>query len=167
MTDKQMEELIDKFFLHDYYGYEDDVLFIDGHISVDTILEAADWIRGQEDNKPFSMKWLYDNIDIETVERNEHVDVYFSDIISDERGEAGHVEIIYMRQIYWTCSKGLAGNEWLCTCTPEEHSDDWIPSIYTIGDFKRLWRVATGYDLPLKKKEYESKTGSNRDSSGV
>ena len=52
LTEQQMEELIDKFFPHDYYGYEDDVIFIDGHVSVDTILKAADWIRGLEDNKP-------------------------------------------------------------------------------------------------------------------
>jgi len=151
LTEKQMDELIDKFFPHDYYGYEDDVIFIDGHISVETILKAADWIRGLEDNKPFSMKWLYDNFDTDANDaREDYVEVYFEDIISDERGEAGHIDIIYMSQVFWTCGKGTAGDEWLCTCTPEWRSDDWIPSIKTIGDFKRLWRVASGYDLPLK-----------------
>ena len=154
LTEEQTQELAEKFFEHDYYAVEDDVMFIDGHVSVDAILAAADWIRGLEDNKPFSMKWLHDNFDFEANDaRDDNAEVYFEDIISDERGEAGHIDIIYCSQVFWTCGKGTAGDKWLCTCTTEWRSDDWIPCVVTIGDFKRLWRVATGYELPLKKGE--------------
>ena len=151
LTSHKIKKLVQRFFLSSLYEYERDGLFLDGFVSFDTILAAADWIRGLEDNKPFSMKWLYDNFDFEeNDELGAFVELEFSDIISDERGEAGHLDIIYMSQIFWTCGKGLAGKEWLCTCTTEWRGDDWIPSVKTIGDFKRLWRVATGYDLPLK-----------------
>jgi Ca2+-binding EF-hand superfamily protein len=45
ITEKQMQELAEKFFKHDYFGIEDDAIMIDGSIHVETILAAADWIR--------------------------------------------------------------------------------------------------------------------------
>lgn len=45
LTEDQVEELAEKFFEYDYYGVENEVIFIDGSISISTILAAADWIR--------------------------------------------------------------------------------------------------------------------------
>ena len=45
LTEQQMCEVAEKFFKYDYYAIEDDVIFIDGHVSIDTILAAADYIR--------------------------------------------------------------------------------------------------------------------------
>jgi hypothetical protein len=45
LTEQQMYEVAEKFFEYDYYAIEDNVIFIDGHVSIDTILAAADYIR--------------------------------------------------------------------------------------------------------------------------
>lgn len=45
LTMEQMADVKDKFFEHDCYAMEDDDFMIDGHISVQTILDAADYIR--------------------------------------------------------------------------------------------------------------------------
>lgn len=111
-------------------------------------------MKDDDSQKPFSAKWLKDNIDLEDQRLNDGsvlIDIDEEDIISDERGEAGCIDIHYMSQVFWTINKGLASEEWLCSCSPEFRSDDWIPSIRTIEDFKRLFRVATGFDLPLKR----------------
>ena len=127
-----------------------DRVYIDGSITFGIMEQIVDIVR-DDDNAPFSAKWLKDHIDLKDPRLNDGsviVDID-DDIISDERGEAGCIDIHYMSQVFWTISKGLASEEWLCSCSPEFRSDDWIPSIRTIGDFKRLFRVATGFDLPL------------------
>ena len=106
------------------------------------------------DDMPFSAKWLKDHINLKDRRLNDGsvlIDIDEDSIISDERGEAGCIDIHYMSQVFWTINKGLASKEWLCSCSPEFRSDDWIPCIRTIGDFKRLFRVATGFDLPLRR----------------
>lgn len=149
LSDSEMERLTEKLFSHasDINGNE---FYYDGYLTVGQILTAADWIRGLTDNKLFSMRWLQENIDEAAIDRSGRVCIYFEDIISDERGEAGHLDIVYGSQLYWTVGKGTSGDEWLCTCSNSWRNDDWIPCIKTIGDFKRLWRVATGFELPLK-----------------
>ena len=116
------------------------------------ILKAQKDCNGTPDNAPFSAKWLQDNIDYKDPRLDdEMVEIDINDVISDERGEAGCIDISYGSQVFWTINKGLSGDKWLCSCSPEFRSDDWIPSIYTIEDFKRLFRVAAGFDLPLKQ----------------
>jgi hypothetical protein len=149
LSEAEMKELVDKLFPH-AQNVEGNEFYHDGYLTVGQILTAADWIRYRTDEKPFSMKWLQENIDEAAIDRSGKVCIYFEDVISDERGEAGHLDIVYLSQLYWTVGKGTAGTEWLCTCSNSWRNDDWIPSIQTIGDFKRLWRVATGFDLPLK-----------------
>ena len=39
-----MKELADKFFKNKYYAVDDDLIFIDGGITIDTIISAAEWI---------------------------------------------------------------------------------------------------------------------------
>ena len=128
---------------------------LDREMSTDRLLVFVkhEDIDKDPENAPFSAKWLKDHIDLEDPRLNDGsviVDID-DDIISDERGEAGCIDIHYMSQVFWTISKGLASEKWLCSCSPEFRSDDWIPSIYSIADFKRLFRVATGFDLPLKR----------------
>ena len=52
LTEEQMQELAERFFENEYYAIDGSVLMIDGHVSISTILEAADWIRenGKEVN---------------------------------------------------------------------------------------------------------------------
>ena len=154
LSGDEMRKLVDKFFQHGK-SIQDNEFMYDGYLSVGQILTAADWIRGLEDNEPFSMKWLRDNIDLDDIDRRGNVSIYFEDIISDERGEAGHCDITYCSQVFWTCGKGTSGKEWLCTCTSVWRNDDWIPSVKTRGDFKRFWRVATGFELPLVPRRYD------------
>ena len=45
LTEEQMSDVEEKFFEHDCFAIEDNVFMIDGHISVQTILDAADYIR--------------------------------------------------------------------------------------------------------------------------
>jgi len=45
LTEEQMADIEKKFFEHDCFAIEDDVFMIDGHISVQTILKAAEYIR--------------------------------------------------------------------------------------------------------------------------
>ena len=98
---------------------------------------------------PFTAKWLQDNIDRNSILYRTDVQIMISDVISDERGDAGCIDIIY-NGMFWCISKGLASKEWLCTCSNEFRNDCWIPNVRSIADFKRLWRVATGFVLPLK-----------------
>lgn len=50
LTEKQMRDVEERFFEHDCFAIEDDVFMIDGHISVQTILDAADYIRTLNNN---------------------------------------------------------------------------------------------------------------------
>lgn len=102
--------------------------------------------------KPFSAKWLKDNIDMgdERLWKDVRLWIDNEDIISDERGEAGCIDIIYCSQLYCTVSKGLASEEWLVTISGSFRNDCWAPSIYTTEDFMRLFRVVAGFELPLR-----------------
>lgn len=51
LSSQKMEELSEKFFPDECYGIEDDVLFLDGHVSISTILRASDWIREEMKNE--------------------------------------------------------------------------------------------------------------------
>lgn len=46
LSDEQMEELSDKFFDECTYAIDGQVLMVDGHIDIITILLAADHIKG-------------------------------------------------------------------------------------------------------------------------
>ena len=105
-------------------------------------------LRGE--STPFTAKWLQENIDMERIDRHGNVQIMISDVISDERGDAGCIDIIYNGMQFWCISKGLDSEEWLCTCSDEFRNDCWIPSVKSIADFLRLWRVATGFELPMK-----------------
>lgn len=105
--------------------------------------------RVRDELTPFTAKWLQDNIDRNSILYRTDVQIMISDVISDERGDAGCIDIIY-NGMFWCISKGLASKEWLCTCSNEFRNDCWIPNVRSIADFKRLWRVATGFVLPLK-----------------
>ena len=56
LTEEQTEELAEKFFKHNYYDVEDDVIFIDGHVIVSTIPAAADWIREETEKQLKELK---------------------------------------------------------------------------------------------------------------
>lgn len=45
LTEEQMQGLANEFFPDDVYGIEGQTLMIDGHISIITILLAADYIK--------------------------------------------------------------------------------------------------------------------------
>ena len=51
LSSQKIEELSQKFFPDSCYGIEDDVLFLDGHVSISTILRASDWIREEMKNE--------------------------------------------------------------------------------------------------------------------
>lgn len=49
LTEEQMSELAECFGEHSIYGFEDQVLFIDGHITPEQIMKAAEYIRKIQD----------------------------------------------------------------------------------------------------------------------
>lgn len=104
-------------------------------------------------SQPFSAKWLVDSVDTKGLKSDEYsnVDMFITDVISDERGEAGCVDISYCGQLFCTVSKGLQSDGWLVSISEEPRDDTWAAKVHTIADFLRLFRVITGLDLPLKK----------------
>lgn len=102
-----------------------------------------------DDMKPFTIKWLSDNIDLESKQLKDYfVSVSIEDNSTDSQ-DIGHVEIV-VGEMYWSLIKSMGSEEWLCTLWDKPDTDSWIPSVKTIEDFKRLFRVATGFDLPYK-----------------
>ena len=76
LTEQQMCEVAEKFFEYGYYAIEDDVILIDGGVSIDTILAAADYIRGiQQAEKKLALTWQ----DMKAIDQICH-DVAFDDI---------------------------------------------------------------------------------------
>lgn len=102
-----------------------------------------------DDQKPFTIKWLKDNIDFNDKRfEDEFVELCIEDIAINENS-SGRI-VINCGEMYWTLIKSIGSEEWLCTLWDEPDTDSWIPSVKTVDDFKRLFRVATGFDLPYK-----------------
>ena len=130
-------------------------LEIDDAISFDQMAEIVDYLRNEEERTQFTVRWLSENIDMNDYRLkdsyNNHVEVQIEDNTTDDGKDAGCIDIIYCGQIFWTLSKGTDGVEWLASVSEEFRNDSWIPSVKSIADFKRLFRVAAGFDIPLKK----------------
>ncbi len=96
------------------------------------------------DQKLFTIKWLMDNIDF----NDKRFEDEFVELCIEENS-SGRI-VINCGEMYWTLIKSTVSEEWLCTLWNEPDTDSWIPSVKTVEDFKRLFRVATGFDLPYK-----------------
>lgn len=105
----------------------------------------------QEENTPFTMRWLMANADFERINQIPNIEFLADDETIDGK-DAGCIDITYCGQYYWCLCKGTDYSEWLVTASNEYRNDAWIPSVRSIADFKRLFRVATGYELPIKGK---------------
>lgn len=112
-----------------------------------------------ENTMPFTVRWLSENVKLSDPRfEDENVRLWIEDETAEVGGDCGCIDIIYHSQVFWTLSKGLSYKEWLATVDNTFRNDVWIPSVKTIGDFKRLFRVAAGFDLPLKRKTENKET---------
>lgn len=111
-------------------------------------------MKETEDKDFFTVRWLKENIDLKDQRLDSpydsHVEIYIEDNTTDDGLDAGCIDIVYCGDVYWTLSKGTCGKEWNVSMDSEPRNDSWLPSVVTIEDFKRLFRVAAGFDLPLK-----------------
>lgn len=138
----------------DMGSYPIRAIHIDVPIPFSTMAEIVDYLR--EEKEPFTVHWLMNNADFDKISKIENVDFTVEDDTLDGK-DAGCIDIIYCAQYYWCLCKGTDGKEWLATASNEYRNDAWIPSVRTIADFKRLFHVATGYELPLKNVEEMTK----------
>lgn len=124
---------------------------IDDWISFEELAGIVDYLRENKENAPFTIHWLFDNVDFDAIEQHKDIQFIVEDDTVDKK-DAGCIDIIYCGQYFWCLCKGTDRKDWLVTASNEFRNDAWIPSVKTIADFKRLFRVATGFDLPLKIK---------------
>ena len=104
-------------------------------------------MKETQDSDFFTLEWLKDNIDLEDQRLKDpydsHVEIYIDD-------KDRCIDIVYCGDVYWTITEASSGKEWYVSMDSEPRNDSWLPSVVTIDDFKRLFRVAAGFDLPLK-----------------
>ena len=111
------------------------------------------------ENEPFSIQWLKENIDwdkfYELGDRSgiSSVEMIINDVFVKDGKESGTIDISYCASFYITVSKGLDSPNWLVSGDRYFRNDSWLPVVKTMGDFKRLFRVMTGFALPLKEKQ--------------
>ena len=108
-----------------------------------------------EDDRPFSIVWLQENFDWKKFydEAYDYADITFEDVLVKDGNESGCINMHYRSSFYFSICKGLDGDEWLVSGDRYFRNDSWFPTIKTRGDFKRLFKVAIGIELPLKNQE--------------
>jgi hypothetical protein len=109
------------------------------------------------ENEPFSIQWLKENIDwgkfyeLGDMGHGNDVEMIIVDVFVKDGKESGVIDISYCGNFYITVGKGLDSLAWLVSGDRYFRNDTWLPVVKTMGDFKRLFRVVTGFALPLKQ----------------
>ena len=144
-------------YLHTYEGNKEDfrngVMWFAGRDDNPIVKRALEQMLINEEKalsneEPFTAKWFKNDIDYK---HRDFIDSFVEIVIKEDCHGHCTIEIIN-GEMYWTLINSSSQDEWYCTLWDEPNNDAWIPSVKTIGDFKRLFRVATGFDLPLKNK---------------
>lgn len=98
-------------------------------------------------DEPLTPEWVEEHVDT----KSELLVSNFSEITT-EKNEKGHfyIQICFRGEFYWELIF-LGTNKWYVTLDSAPDTDSWMPDVKTIGDFFRLFKVATGIYPPMKK----------------